>query len=291
MTSGMKTLFRNVENKTIDLAVEANFMKLVGAKTSATFSNTTTVETSSDKVTEQFDEFTITKPLSMTVPPLTRRIIRYSDGKREAVIPVDINAVFDAEVYYVERVAKAFHGHAVGDVWYERYEGKLSATAGVPKRTIEGRAEIALQGSNRQLDIRLLEEKIDVDDPACQIRVSKAVPKVATTEASLRSCSASAKVQNYSQSGSNLSVVFDVSISDTCKKHNGEIEYTAIVEKADEFGEPLGDIETREGYAYWSNEEENGFLLDHDEYGFLEDGEIVQDISDVDVDKCTCIID
>lgn len=288
VTSQIKTGFKGVKNRKQTLNLDAKLFDSIGIKVGDEISSTTTVETSTTNTVEQKENIYIEKPLAVTVPASTQVTITYSDLQKRVRIPVKMKALLEADIYFVETISTVFGKYPPpGTVWYERAEGLLSTKAGAGQRTINAEAVINALGGKRDLTISLSEKGLACDESADAQRSEEFISMASSVA---RSCTADVDLSQAAQSGEDLSAVFDVEVTDGCKKHNGEIEYTAVIEKLDEFGDGLGEFETRDGYAYWSNEEEEDFALSHDESGFFYEDEALVELTDIDLNECTCII-
>ena len=160
------TILTDVRNKSINISMDAGKANTLGLKFSGTFSRTTTVQTNNSEVQSQSETIELTKPLSMTVPPFTRRVINYSDGRTEAQIPVDIEVVLDGDVtenHVYESRGTIYKKNGRGR------KGRLSKLFGADDgRTVTMKALIDVSGTDRVLDIALTEEQLLEDVAACQ---------------------------------------------------------------------------------------------------------------------------
>ena len=138
----------------------------------ANISRSTVVATSNGTVHAQRETFTIEKPLHLTVPPYTFSKVKYSDGRKDVTIPVQIELVLDGDVVEQHAVVnkEVLTGEIAGqDHWSPiGVNKKLSELVqDDAQRTLTIGAEIKVSGSDRNIEIVLLERKLAPDSKVC----------------------------------------------------------------------------------------------------------------------------
>ena len=166
MESKTTSILRNVASREIELTLDAQVLEELGVKVTEKFSRSTTIEATTNEVNRKIQTFTIEQPLKMKVPSLTRRIIRYSDGRTTSSIFADIELLLDG---YVQEVDES------SDKWPKKQKSKVKGMKGNlselvkdrKKRSITIRAKIDVSGSDRKLKIVLEEMKIESGVSGC----------------------------------------------------------------------------------------------------------------------------
>ena len=173
--SGATSILKDTKNLEVKLSLGA-----VAEKVKLTFgskiSQNTVVETSDVVVHVQQETFTIEKPLNVTVPPFTFSKVKYSDGRKDVTIPVRIELVLEGDVVEQHAVVnnpidKVLTGEIAGpDHWSPLgVNKKLSKLVeDDEQRTLTIDAEINVSGSDRNIEIVLLERVLSPDNELCK---------------------------------------------------------------------------------------------------------------------------
>lgn len=272
-----------MESKGTDIGLDAKFLGVIGIKISDKITGKATISHTTSKTKNEWDEVTITRPIDVKAPPKKRVIIELAETYRSARLPIQIEAVYEADIYHMERVTYS------GGLWHSRWEGFLSAKTNRQSRTLLTRAIVDLQGSNRQIDVVIKEEDIDpAFHPRCQTNYVYTKPKWPNKRSG--TCEAQVDLGNFGYNGSDAYAACGVDISSGCKKHSGELEFNGLIRNVitGEYRVETGTYTLRSGYDYWLNREDTEFTLDWDGDSFLNDDEILIDIVDIQNTRCDC---
>lgn len=166
----------NTKNWEVKLSLGA-VLKKVNMTFSTKIGQTAVVETSNNVTHVQQETLTIEKPLSVTVPPFTFSKVKYSDGRKDVTIPVRIELVLEGDV--VEQHA-VVNNHAdkvlTGEIAAPDHWSPLGVNEKLSKlveddeqRTLTIDAEINVSGSDRNIQIVLLESKLSPDSEMCSL--------------------------------------------------------------------------------------------------------------------------
>lgn len=290
-----KEVIQNVKQHKADIALSGKFLEDLGIKVTSSFSNSTTFTITNAATESNEDTFTLTKEYDDKVPSLKERLLLYSDSKRRVRIPVRIEAVLNGDLYSVEYIQGS------GEVWAEHFQAKLHAKGDASKRTVTVEGEIVAQGSDRILNIEVYERDLTSDEctyPGEGSTVSgfdssfdkSKWTRIGVRENSGEICDATAKLDRFDQNGNEASAIFKISVEDQCLRHSGVIEFTTISRKSDRLSLSAQSLQLRQESEYWSNESDDDFLLEWNDFSHLDDDEELLDIGDVEVQQCNCIV-
>lgn len=174
ITSMATSKLTNTKNWAVELSL-GTVLKKVDMKFSSKIGQTAVVETSNNATHVQQETFAIEKPLSVTVLPFTLTKLKYSDGRKDVTIPVRIELVLEGDV--VEQHA-VVNNHAdkvlTGEIAAPDHWSPLGVNEKLSKlieddgqRTLTIDAEINVSGSDRNIQIVLLESKLSPDSELC----------------------------------------------------------------------------------------------------------------------------
>ena len=175
VSSTATTLLGDTKNWEVKISL-GSVAKQLNMNFDTTITQNTFVQTSDAVVHEQKETFTIEKPLKVTVPPYTFSKVKYSDGRRDVTVPVKIELVLDGEVVEQHavvnnRTERVLTGEIVApDHWSPRgVNRKLSELVeDDEQRTLTIGAEINVSGSDRNIEIVLLERELSPDSEECR---------------------------------------------------------------------------------------------------------------------------
>ncbi len=169
------TILKDTRNWEVSLSL-ASISDYLNIQFGSKIGQSATVETSDAAVHSQRETFTIEKPLSVTVPPFTFSKVKYSDGRKRVSIPVEIELLLDGEVVEKHAVVnnvteKELTGEiADPDHWSPLGVNKRLSklVENVEQRTLTIDAEINVSGSDRNIEVALLERKLSPDSEMCR---------------------------------------------------------------------------------------------------------------------------
>jgi hypothetical protein len=131
--------------------VNASLFDMVGGKQGAETTTTVTYSIGSTSGNVKDDEYEITKPIEITVPPKTTYTVHYSDTKRSVSIPVSLRVVLKADKMQEIRAL-------AGNVHQATLVEKLNSPETEANRTFNVRGGLRVKGGDRLLSIRLTEK-------------------------------------------------------------------------------------------------------------------------------------
>lgn len=307
LTATIQNRFTNVEKRTLDITVDANYLKMVGAKVSTGFSNTLTWDTTNNSTTVNEEVVEVTEPMSLKIPPKTW--VRFDSTATEyaSTVPLKVSGVLDAQISEALYVSR---GPSRGREWRRFNGGLISNTnTDINIRRTNSDVIVNVGGVSEKLEVAIYQK--DLSDEDCEVpddsssvdhsnnpglmeinsyydnfppeddgfKLVKIVNKrddILDFDADLKSLS--------DDGDGDVSAVFSVTNNSNCTKHGGNISFDVVVLSN-------GSLDYRDDYTVWQNEESQEFELDWKRYGYLSEDEKLIDIDNVNVEDAYCHVE
>lgn len=168
--------FSKVTNREFKVALDAEWLKKAGlGSIEGTVSDSVEISNVSGESRTVVEETTLVKPIKVTVPARTRRKTLYSEGRVRIKFPVRVEMVLDGDVQEQHFVYDTNRNIVTGEIAHADHwspagvTGKLSNYVPSKRlRTVTLDAVLAVEGGDRKIEVRYLEEKLDPAE--CEIR-------------------------------------------------------------------------------------------------------------------------
>ncbi|BBO28717.1 hypothetical protein AltI4_31050 [Alteromonas sp. I4] len=307
LTARVINRFTKVEKRTLDISVDANYLKMVGAKVSAGFSNTLTWDTSNDTTTVNEEVVEVVEPTSLKIPP--RTWMRFDSTATEYIshVPLKVVGILDAQLSSALYISR---GPRRGEEWARTDGGLISnAYSDINIRRINSDLVVDVGGVSEKLEVAIYQKELsDADCAVPDINVTvesskkldlieinsnydnfppeedgfKLLKIVNKKEESL---DFDVSLETFSDDGDgDVSAIFNLTNNSNCPKHGGTISFDAVVLSN-------GSLDYRDDYSIWQNEENDDFQLEWERYGFLSEDEELIDIENIDIADSYCQVD
>lgn len=307
LTASIKNRFTKVEKRTLDITVDANYLKMVGAKVSAGFSNTLTWDTSNDTTTVNEEVVDVIEPTSLKIPP--RTWMRFDSTATEYIstVPLKVEGILDAQISEALYISR---GSRRGEEWKRIDGGLISNTnSDINIRRINSDVVVDVGGISEKLEVAIYQKELSDADCAIPdgivnlensknlnlIEINSHYDNFPPEEEGFKllkivnkreeNLDFEVSLESFSDDGGgDVSAVFNVTNNSNCPKHGGNISFDVVVLNN-------GSLDYRDDYTIWQNEENDDFQLEWERYGFLSEDEELVDIENINIADAYCQVE